>query len=57
MKTTWWLRIVGMFYLFLALGSVWVVFINPNIFGSIIPFAANRALPPRFFGCMVDLYA
>jgi len=42
MKTTWWLRIVGMFYLFLALGSVWVVFINPNIFGSIIPFAANE---------------
>jgi len=30
MKTTWWLRIVGMFYLFLALGSVWVVFINPK---------------------------
>ena len=42
MKTTWWLRIIGVFYLFLALGSVWVLFINPNVFGSVIPFGANE---------------
>ena len=42
MKTTWWLRIVGVFYLFLALGSIGVVFINPNLFGSIIPFRTNE---------------
>ena len=41
MKTTWWLRIVGVFYLFLALGSIGVVFVNPNLFGSIIPFRTN----------------
>lgn len=42
MKTTWWLRIVGVFYLFLALGSIGVVFVNPNLFGSIIPFRADE---------------
>ena len=42
MKTTWWLRIVGVFYLFLALGSIGVVFFNPNLFGSIIPFRTNE---------------
>jgi len=42
MKTTWWLRIVGVFYLFLALGSIGVVFFNPNLFGSIIPFRTDE---------------
>ena len=42
MKTTWWLRIVGVFYLFLALGSIGVVFFNPNLFGLIIPFRTNE---------------
>jgi hypothetical protein len=41
MKTTWWLRIIGVFYLLLVLGSVWEMFINTNIFGSIIPFGAS----------------
>ncbi len=42
MKTTRWLRIIGVFYLFLALGSIGVVFVNPNLFGSIIPFRTNE---------------
>lgn len=41
MKTTWWLRIIGVFYLLLVLGSVWEMFINPGLFGSIIPFRAS----------------
>ncbi len=41
-KTTWWLRIVGVFYLFLALASTWVIFVNPNLFGSMFPFSTNE---------------
>ncbi len=40
-KTKWWLRVVGVFYLLLALGSLWVVFINPQLFGALFPFSAN----------------
>lgn len=40
-KTKWWLRIVGSFYLVLALMSLWVVFINPQLFGAMFPFSAN----------------
>ncbi|MDQ3006515.1 MAG: BphX family protein [Chloroflexota bacterium] len=40
-KTKWWLRIVGTFYLLLALMSLWVVFINPQLFGAMFPFSAN----------------
>lgn len=42
MKTTWWLRIIGVFYLLLVLGSVWEMFINPNLFSTIIPFGASN---------------
>lgn len=42
MKTTWWLRIIGVFYLLLVLGSVWEMFINPNLFDKIIPFGINE---------------
>jgi BphX-like protein len=41
-KTTWWLRIVGVFYLVLALASVWVLFVNPYFFGSMFPFRGNE---------------
>jgi len=40
-KTKWWLRTVGGFYLLLTLGSLWVVFINPQLFGAMFPFSAN----------------
>jgi BphX-like len=40
-KIKWWLRSVGGFYLLLTLGSLWVVFVNPNLFGSMFPFSAN----------------
>ena len=40
-KTQWWLRIVGGFYLFLALTSLWVLFVNPQIFGAMFPFSAD----------------
>src|SRR5262245_29543999 len=41
-KTKWWLRLVGGFYIFLALTSVWVLFINPQLFGSMFPFSADQ---------------
>lgn len=41
-KTTWWLYLVGGFYLILALASAWVIFINPDLFGSMFPFSANE---------------
>ena len=40
-KTKWWLRIVGAFYVLLALASCWVLFINPQLFGAMFPFSAN----------------
>src|SRR5262245_28246708 len=42
-KTTWWLRVVGAFYLFLALMSLWVLFVNPQLFGAMFPFSAEPA--------------
>lgn len=47
-KTIWWLRGVGSFYLLLALTSLWVLFINPQLFGEMFPFAAD-ALSIRAF--------
>lgn len=47
-KTKWWLRVVGGFYLLLALTSLWVLFVNPQLFGEMFPFAAN-ALSIRAF--------
>lgn len=40
-KTTWWLRIVGGFYLLLALTSLWVLFVDPQLFGAMNPFAVD----------------
>ena len=40
-KTKWWLRVVGVFYLLLAIGSLWVLFVNPEIFGAMFPFSAD----------------
>ena len=47
-KTTWWLRLVGGFYLLLALTSLWVLFVNPQLFGEMFPFSAD-ALSIRAF--------
>ena len=40
-KTIWWLRLVGGFYLLLALTSLWVLFVDPQMFGTMNPFAAD----------------
>ena len=40
-KTKWWLRIVGAFYLVLALTSLRVLFVDPQMFGAMNPFAAD----------------
>ena len=40
-KTTWWLRIVGGFYLLLALTSLRVLFVDPQMFGTMFPFSAE----------------
>jgi len=40
-KTTWWLRLVGGFYLLLALTSLRVLFVDPQMFGTMNPFAVN----------------
>jgi len=40
-KTKWWLRVVGVFYLLLTVGSLWALFINPHVFGTMFPFAAD----------------
>ena len=48
-KTRWWLRLVGGFYRVLALASLWVLFVNPHLFGAMFPFAADD-LSIRAFG-------
>lgn len=40
-KTKWWLRIVGAFYLLLTGLNLYGIFINPQFFRDILPFAAN----------------
>jgi BphX-like len=40
-KTRWWLRLVGGFYIVLALASLWTLFINPQLFGAMFPFSAE----------------
>ena len=42
-RTTWWLRLVGGFYLLLALASLKVLFVDPNMFGAMNPFATDAA--------------
>jgi len=46
-KTKWWLRVVGVFYLLLAFGSLWL-FINPQIFVAMFPYS-NDTLSIRAF--------
>jgi hypothetical protein len=41
-KRTWWLRLVGGFYLLLALTSLRVLFVDPQMFGAMNPFAADE---------------
>lgn len=42
LRTKWWLRTVGAFYLLLAAGSLWVLFVNPQIFGTMFPFSDDE---------------
>ena len=42
------MRVVGVFYLLLAFGSLWLFFINPHIFDAMFPFS-NNALSFRAF--------
>lgn len=37
-KVTWWFRIVGAFYMLLAIVNMYGLFINPAYFGDSIPF-------------------
>ena len=41
-RTTWWLRIVGGFYLLLAVMSLRVLFVDPQMFGEMNLFAADE---------------
>jgi BphX-like len=47
-KTKWWLRIVGAFYLLLALTSLWVLFVDPQMFGRMNPFAVDTVALKAF---------
>jgi len=42
-KTTLWLRLVGGFYLLLALTSLRVLSVDPQMFGAMNPFAADAS--------------
>lgn len=46
-KTKWWLLIVGGFYLLLAVMSLWL-FVNPHVFDTMFPFAADKILVRAF---------
>ncbi|MBI3243241.1 MAG: BphX family protein [Chloroflexi bacterium] len=41
-KLKWWFRIVGAFYLLLALMNMYGMFINRQFFASVIPFPADE---------------
>jgi len=47
-KTKWWLRLVGGFYLLLVIGSFWVLFVNPRLFGNMFPYSANKTAVRAF---------
>ena len=47
-KTKWWLRIVGGFYVVLALASLRVLFVDPQMFGTMNPFAADAVALKAF---------
>ena len=47
-RTKWWLRAVGSFYLILAITSLWVLFVNPGLFGAMFPFAAEASTVRAF---------
>ena len=40
-KLTWWFRIVGLFYLFLALMNLYGMFVDHGFFKGILPFPAD----------------
>jgi hypothetical protein len=41
-KLVWWLRIVGVFYLFLTLLNLWAIFFNPDFFRANLPYQADN---------------
>ena len=47
-KTKWWLRLVGGFYLLLIVGSFWVLFINPRLFGDMFPYSVDDTVVRAF---------
>lgn len=47
-KTKWWLRSVGAFCLLLVVGSLWVLFINPRLFGAMFPYSADETAVRAF---------
>jgi polyferredoxin len=47
-KTKRWLRLVGSFYLLLVAGSFWVLFINPRLFGDMIPYSVDKIAVKAF---------
>jgi len=47
-KTKWWLRVVGGFYLLLVVGSFWVMFINPQLFGDMFPYSTDETAVRAF---------
>jgi len=40
-RTTWWLRVVGAFYLLLTLMNLYGIFVNPQVFNTSLPFPAE----------------
>jgi hypothetical protein len=47
-KTKWWLQIVGGIYLLLVVGSFWVLFVNPRLFGNMFPYSADETAVRAF---------
>ncbi len=47
-KLVWWLRIVGVFYLFLTLLNLWAIFFNPDFFRANLPYQADNFIVRAF---------
>lgn len=47
-KLTWWFRIVGGFYLLLALMNLYSTFVDPALFAGSLPYPADTAVVQAF---------
>ena len=60
-KTKWWLRLVGGFYLLLVVGSFWVLFINPRLFGDMFLYSVDdtavRAFSDAWLIFVLEMFA